>query len=632
MVDEWVRSGITHAVVSPGSRSTPMALALKRSNLMVHVKLDERSGAFFALGLAKATDKPVVILTTSGTAAAELLPAVVEAYHSLVPLIVLTADRPNDLRGIGQAQTIEQASIYGGFTRWRHDLGIADLGNQHAWRSIASRAVAESSSSPSGAGPVHLNLQFREPLTWALEEVRSAGLATEGRAGGAPWHRVLEPDGAGNCAPGVAERLVHAREMGARGVIIAGERSCRSPEDSSGLYNLAAWLGWPILADPISGLRSRQGEIDAVANAGTEIDADADAGTEIDADADPVVITFADAMLRKPEFAATMRPEIVIRFGRPWASKVVAGWLSASGASQFQLSDCWDWSDPYMTMEYLAITTAGRIWAEVSRQLGLGLGATKPDETWLRRWGLAEQTAAAAIENAVKVAGGDRLTEPEIAKAVASSVPSGGAVFMSSSMPVRDMEWFSGLQGKSIEFASNRGVNGIDGVVSSGLGFAGSGRFSQVAIVVGELAFLHDLSSVLSLCAKPRDLPHEMRIAIVVIDNGGGGIFSFLPQAGSLSEQEFGELFSTPQALSITDLLVSQGITVHEVRTRTELDDAILKCLPPSVPSNEDDEVAVNGIVGEPVAVIVCKTEGASNVSDHDRIISAVASALENLS
>ena len=309
LVDEWVRAGVRDAVVCPGSRSTPLALALsERGELRVHVRLDERGAAFYALGCALAGGRPAVVCTTSGTAAAELHAGVVEAHHAGVPLVVCTADRPPALHGVGAPQTIEQRGLYASAVGWSFEPGVPDASGAAGWRSIGARSVAEALSGPRGPGPVHLNLAFADPL------VGAAGDLPPGRAEGAPWHAVhpamREPSGEDLAAS-------IARWGRRRGLLVVGADG-GSPED---VYGLAEVLGWPVLADPRSGCRLRH-----AASVGA-----------------------ADAVLRDPAVRAALEPEVVVLLGAPWASKVLGAFVAESaghGASVVAVERWGRWSDP----------------------------------------------------------------------------------------------------------------------------------------------------------------------------------------------------------------------------------------------------------------------------------------------
>ncbi|MGH9081714.1 MAG: 2-succinyl-5-enolpyruvyl-6-hydroxy-3-cyclohexene-1-carboxylic-acid synthase, partial [Acidimicrobiales bacterium] len=310
LADEWVRSGVTDAVVCPGSRSAPLALALaERAELRVHVRLDERGAGFFALGLAMATGRPPVVCTTSGTAAAELHPAVVEAHYGRVPVIVCTADRPPELQGVGAPQTIDQRGLFGSAVRWSADPGVPVESTRRTWRALAARAVLEASAGPTGPGPVHLNLAFREPL------LAEAGPLPAGGADGRPSVRVgtapgtapgtvpgTAPGPAAGTAPGPggatgadAARTWHRR----RGVLVAGAGA--GPPEL--VLALAEALGWPLLADPRSGCRTDH----------------------------PAVVGAADALLRSEAVGTALRPEVAVVLGSPWTSKALGAWLAGAG-------------------------------------------------------------------------------------------------------------------------------------------------------------------------------------------------------------------------------------------------------------------------------------------------------------
>ncbi|HLH47502.1 MAG TPA: 2-succinyl-5-enolpyruvyl-6-hydroxy-3-cyclohexene-1-carboxylic-acid synthase, partial [Acidimicrobiales bacterium] len=308
LVDEWARAGLTDAVVAPGSRSTPLLAALAADGrLRLHVVLDERSAGFTALGLGLATGRPAPVVTTSGTAAVELHPAVVEADQAGVPLLAVTADRPPELHRVGAPQTVVQAGLFGGSVRFSADPGVADAATAGSWRSLASRAVLETTDHPAGPGPVHLNLHFREPLLGPASEL------PPGRPDGGPWHaaagrRALDPPA------GFVTRL--AAVAGDRGLVVAGAGA------GAAALRLGEVLRWPVLADPRSGARRPH----------------------------PLVVAAADALLRTDP-VRDWRPDHVLRLGRPWASKVLAQWLGAlpGEVTQVLVDPAGAWSDPERT-------------------------------------------------------------------------------------------------------------------------------------------------------------------------------------------------------------------------------------------------------------------------------------------
>ena len=558
LVDEWVRCGVTDAVVVPGSRSTPMALALTaRDDLAVHVHHDERAAAFIALGLGLATGRPAIVLTTSGTAAVELHPAVVEAHQARVPLLALTADRPPELFDVGAPQTVDQTHLFGRSVRWFAEPGPPVTEAAGTWRSLAARAVAEAVDGVGGPGPVHLNLAFREPL------VGEPGDLPRGRGDGRPWHTVggrrVTVDRAGT------ERLTELLDAD-RGLIVAGA-GCGDPQ---AVLALAGAAGWPVIADPRSGCRTEH----------------------------PAVVAHADALLRHPSTAEALVPEVVLRLGAIPASKVVGSWLRECGARQVVVA-AHGWPDPDRTAAHVvhadptaAVTALARL---VSRPQADG---------WAGRWVSAEAAASAAIDAALSSHG--EPTEPGVARSVAGGLREGATLVVSSSMPVRDLEWYGGLL-PGVRVLANRGANGIDGVVSTAVGVALANRESgaATAVLVGDVAFLHDSNALLGLGARGVDL------TIVVIDNDGGGIFSFLPQAAALDTDRFELLYGTPHGLDLASLAAVHGLSTVELAGAEDVGDAVAAM------------VSAGG-----VGLVLVRTDRSANVAVHDELHAAVAEAL----
>jgi 2-succinyl-5-enolpyruvyl-6-hydroxy-3-cyclohexene-1-carboxylate synthase len=556
-VDEWARAGLTDAVVCPGSRSTPMALALAADpRVRLHIVLDERSAGFFALGFGLRTGRPALVLTTSGTAAAELHPAVIEAHHAGVPLVVVTADRPPEAQGVGAPQTIDQAGLYGRALRWRSDPGVPDAAVAPGWRSWASRAVAEAGGRGGRPGPVHLNLAFREPL------VGQPGPLRPGRPGGAPWHRVAHGPGP---APAVVDELA-GRLSGRSGVIVCGAGT----GDPAAVHRLADGLGWPVLAGACSPARTPA----------------------------PATVAAFDAVLRHRPFADRARPHVVLRLGTLPASRVLADWLASSEAEQVLVSDG-AWIDPDLTAAAVVMAEPAAVCTALAAQ------APRPaPDRWTRRWAGAEVAAQRAI--GAVLAGHREPTEPGVARMLVSSLPPGTGLVVASSMPVRDVEWYASPRA-DIEVMANRGANGIDGTVSTVLGAAaGSGGRPTVGLL-GDLAFLHDGGGLLGAAGRGLDA------VIVVVDNNGGGIFSFLPQAASLPAPLVERLFGTPHGLDLVALAAVHGLTALEVDAAAHLAPALS-----------------SGLEAGGVTVIVVRTDRAANVTVHDEIHAAVAAALED--
>lgn len=481
LVDEWIRAGIAHAVVAPGSRSTPIALALaRRGEIAVRVVVDERSAGFLALGIGLATGTPALVVTTSGTAVAELLPAVVEAHHARVPLVVISADRPWESLAVRAPQTIDQPALFRGLTRYSAYPGVPDDGARHAWRSLASRAALDAQHHPLGPGPVHLNLAFREPLLGTEDEL------PPGRAVGAPWH-------AFDTAPG---GLAPLALVGSRGIVVAGAGA-----PPAGALHA---LGWPVLADPRSRARIEH----------------------------PLTVAAADELLRVPGFAEAHAPDTVLHVGEPWASRVVNDWLAASGAHHVVVDPHGAWPDPNRV--------AGRV---VRGPVAPVITAT-PDPTWADSWSRAESAAQRAID-AVLCLDDHVASEPALVRRLVREVPDGTTLLAASSMPIRHVEWL-GAPRSGLRVVANRGANGIDGLVSTAAGLATGGAAPVVALL-GDLAFLHDIGGL-------RAAVGVAGLRFVVLDNGGGAIFDFLPQSAELDAAIFERLFTTPHGLDIAAL------------------------------------------------------------------------------
>jgi 2-succinyl-5-enolpyruvyl-6-hydroxy-3-cyclohexene-1-carboxylate synthase len=559
LADEWARAGVSKACLAPGSRSTPLALALADDpRFRLHVHVDERSAAFFALGAAKATGVPTVVLCTSGTAAANFHPAVLEAHHSRTPLIVCTADRPPELRDTGAGQTIDQVGLYGGAVRWFCEPGVPDdrPGAGAVWRSIAARAATEASGPP--AGPVHLNLPFREPLVPTGAELVPA----PGRADGRLWtmtaRAARSPDRA------TIDRLARAVRENARGLIVAGWGTGASP---AAVERVATTAGWPVLADPLSGLRRG-----------------------------PHAVSTYEALLRVPGFADHHRPDLVLRLGAMPTSKLLTNWLAAD-VPQLLVDPDDAWLDPGRgAIERLAV--------DEEPLLAALDDALEPDAravtAWLDTWHAAEHLARSALDELLD--GWETLFEGRIARDVVDGLPDGATLLVASSMPVRDVEAFARPR-EGVRFLANRGVSGIDGFVSTALGAAAASRGPVVALL-GDLCLLHDINGLLGATGRDLDL------TLVVLDNDGGGIFSFLPQA-ELPEH-FELLFGTPHGVDLAALAAVHGVSADRVEKAGDL------------PAALDAAVAGGG-----VRLVIVTTERSDNVARHREAWAAVAAAFD---
>ncbi|MEX2107737.1 MAG: 2-succinyl-5-enolpyruvyl-6-hydroxy-3-cyclohexene-1-carboxylic-acid synthase [Solirubrobacterales bacterium] len=534
-VEELARCGLRHAVVSPGSRSTPLAVALWREpQIEVTVILDERSAGFFALGAAQASQAPVAILCTSGTAAANFHPAICEADESGIPLIALTADRPPELRGIGAGQTIDQLKLYGSSVRWFCEVGTHDDADDDGllhYRSTACRAFTTATGEPR-PGPVHLNLAWREPLApVAVEGAVTATdpLAVEGRDS-RPLMAVtkidLEPS-----AFLLDEMAGHIGDA-ISGVIVAGRQL--DPELREPLAHLARVSGFPILAEPTSQLRC---------------------GPH---DRSHVVATY-DLLLRDEHFARSVAPDFVLRFGAMPTSKPLRAWLAESGASEIAIDPYGGWNEP--TRRAAAILRADPAELAAGWAARLEKEPRRAPEAWID----AERAAGEAI--AAALAGGE-VSEPALHFALGQAHREGDLVYTASSMPIRDQEAFLPTAETDAIFLCNRGANGIDGLISAGIGAAhATGR--PTTVITGDLGLLHDIGALAAL----REV--ETPVRIVVINNNGGGIFHFLPQESALDNDTFEALLGTPRGVDVAKAADLFGLDYHRVDSLKSLPEAL---------------------------------------------------------
>jgi 2-succinyl-5-enolpyruvyl-6-hydroxy-3-cyclohexene-1-carboxylate synthase len=536
--EELARGGLRLAAISPGSRSTPLAVALWRQpEIEVSVIVDERSAGFFALGAAQASGEPMALLCTSGTALVNYHSAVVEADESAIPLLVLSADRPPELRGIGAGQTIDQIKTFGSSVRWFCEVGthLADDDGLLHYRSVACRALA-AARGEARPGPVHLNLPWREPLAPVpVQGGVTAGdpLALEGRVNRpltAVTHIDLEPS-----VFLLDEVAAHIGDA-ISGAIVAGRQL--DPELREPLAHLARVSGFPILADPASQLRCGPHDRSHV-------------------------VAGYDLLLRDDRFARSVAPELVLRFGEMPTSKPLRSWLVESGADQIVVDPHGGWNEP--TNRAAAIlradpTECASGWA--ARLEGLeGRERPLPD-----RWLEAEQAAQRALDDAFGAEEG--ITEPGLHRALGDAHRDGDLLYTASSMPIRDQETFLPSSATDVLFLSNRGANGIDGLVSSGIGAArASGR--PTTIVTGDLGLLHDLGGLAAL----RDVSTLVRV--VVIDNAGGGIFHFLPQEAAMPDDEFEALLGTPRGVDAAKAAALFDLPHRRLDSLGELPDAL---------------------------------------------------------
>jgi len=560
LVDEWARSGVTDAVIAPGSRSAPLSLALARDGrLRVFVVVDERSAAFRALGLGLATGRPAVLVCTSGTAAANFHPAVVEAAYARVPLLVCTADRPPELRDTGAGQAIDQTRLYGDAPRWFCDPGapVDEPGSGPTWRALACRAFAEAMGPP--AGPVHLNLPFREPLLPTGEPYTDA----PGRADGQPWTRST----VGTRAPRPADvaRVAELVRAHPRGLLVAGWGALVTPATGA---RFAAAAGWPVLADPVSQLRC----------------------------GDSAVSTY-ESLLRAPGFADAHRPDLVVRVGAALTSKVATAWLDPEVA-QVSVDPDDAWLDPRHAAGERVAVDAEALLGAVAAALGAPPAGTRE---WFDDWLRLERDARAAIDAVL-----DAPREPcegQVARDVAAALPPGSTLVVASSVPVRALEWCMAPR-EGLRILANRGANGIDGFVSTVIGVAHGGRGPTVGLS-GDLSFLHDANG---LNGEHR-LPDGASATLVVLDNDGGGIFSYLPPS---ELAEFEELFATPQHLDLVDVARAHGANAERIDDARKLVEVLASPAPSStgvrvfvVPLDRHASVARHREIWDAVAAVV---------------------------
>ncbi len=596
-VDELARCGMRAACTSPGSRSTPLVLALAHEpRLACHSHIDERCAGFFALGLAKASGLPVAIACTSGTAAAELLPAVIEAHEARVPLLLLTADRPPELRESGAGQTIDQIKLYGDAVKWFFEVGSHEASPERLrWmRTLACRAYARTLEERPGA--VHLNFPLREPLV-SDEPLPADG---SGRPHGQPY--VSRPPARLSTPEGM-EMLGELAGTSRRGVVVAGRHERHTPLGEAAAAFCAA-AGWPLLADPLSG--ARRGE---------------------------AAVAHYDALLRDGAFADGARPDLVLRVGELPTSKPLRGWLAGlRDVPQAVLDPEGGWQDPDGALSCsLALEPAAALWA-------LSDSPPTADSDWLSGWRSADERAAAAIlgvlsgtganpgalggaDTKAGVPGGagakpgaSSLSEPAVAAELGVLLPSEATLFVASSMPVRDIESFWPVRHDPPRVLCNRGANGIDGTVSSAFGVAAADD-GPVVLLIGDVALAHDIGGLLAHRRLGLDL------TIVLLNNEGGGIFDFLPVGRSATAHRDGlytEHIATPTGLDFAQAAELYGLGHELVEDVFAFRAALERCF-------EDDSERRAGI-------IEVRTERAANVELHRQAWEAVARALDETS
>ncbi len=601
-VDELARCGMRAACTSPGSRCAPLVLTLAREQrLRCYSHIDERCAGFFALGLAKASGLPVAVTCTSGTAVAELAPAAIEAFEARVPLLLLTADRPPELRENGAGQAIDQLKLFGDAAKWFFEVGTHDASDERLrWmRTLACRAYWTALEGRPGV--VHLNFPLREPLVIDGELPEDL----TGRAGGRPFvlrrtiavaigtdEALVEANptgrtgtaGASDTADTVNDRAddqgAHLRKLVAqtkRGVLVAGrhERSTPLGEAAAAFCEAA---GWPLLADPLSGARR---------------------GT--------AAIAHYDALLRDDTFAAGVVPDLVVRVGDLPVSKPLRTWLAGLGeVPQVALDPEGAWQDPASILaESLALEPAAALAELTASQPTASIPTADTD--WLAGWRTADEQAAEAILGALGTR--EELSEPAIATELGTLLPAEATLFVASSMPVREIETFWPARPDPPRVLCNRGANGIDGIVSSAFG-AAAGADGPVVLLIGDVALAHDIGGLLAA----RRL--ELKLTIVLVDNGGGGIFDFLPisHAPMAAEHEiYARHIATPTGLDFERAAALYGLAQERVESVPAFRAALERALSPQVGS----------------AILHAHTDRARNVELHRQIWAGIVRELD---
>jgi 2-succinyl-5-enolpyruvyl-6-hydroxy-3-cyclohexene-1-carboxylate synthase len=520
LVDELVRQGMRHAVVAPGSRSTPIALALLENPLVtVHVRVDERSAAYLALGIAKASGTVVPVLCTSGTAASYFHGAVMEADLSCVPLLVLTADRPPELHGIGANQTVAQQGLYGDAVRWAPLVQTPESSPDSVaiWRWLAREAAVRALGTRDGAGggPVHLNLPLREPLTATDDGIGfpyDLGLDHSRATQLSHTHRVSTRE--------LSRRLATA----SRGVIVAGGWAAG---DVDQLLAFADRVGWPVIAEPHS--NARHGRL---------------------------ALRSTDALLRDDSFVTEHRPDLVMVVGRVGLSRALLTWLGSVPHIVLSPDDKhWD------------VTSNAEAVISASPSLLNSLETRRADPLWSAEWLAASAAVSEAYDEILDAS--PTLTEPRVARDVAALIPDDAALVVSSSMPIRDLDLVMRPRSGPVVY-SNRGVSGIDGFVSTAQGVAiGGDHHGPTVALCGDLSLLHDINGLMP-SGEPRP-----DVTYVVINNDGGGIFSLLPQGSTVDPAAFERLFGTPHGLSIERVAAAYDVPHTLVTTAAELASAL---------------------------------------------------------
>lgn len=552
-IDELSNS-IKHVVISPGSRSTPISLLfVKHPDIEVHVNIDERSAAFYALGIAKATAEPVALVCTSGTAAANYYPAIVEANLSRIPLIVITSDRPHELRDVGAPQAIDQMHLYGNHVKWFSEMAIPEITDDSVQyvRNIARRSGLEASSHPKG--PVHLNFPIREPL---LPDMKHDYFEI-GRKHFANHHLYMD-GGKRMPSPSMMREIVNMLSDKKRGIIVCGE--IMDEEFRKQVVQLAQQLKYPILADPLSQLRKL------------------DYGIHI--------IDCYDTFLRVDEVIQGMRPDVIIRFGAMPVSKALTQYMKRSKDAMHIIVDGGvGWRDPIGLATYMVYSDETSFCESL-----LQFDIKREQSEWCEKWRKLNQVTKQGLRS---IENREKLNEGKVFTELSRLLPENTNLFVGNSMPIRDCDTFFFCHDGNYRVLANRGANGIDGIVSTALGVSVDGQ--PTVLVIGDLSFFHDLNGLLAAKMLKRN------ITIIVINNDGGGIFSFLPQA--TEKDHFEQLFGTPHGLNFSKVVAMYGGMFNTVQSWEQF-----------------EQVLQQSFMTEGLKVIEVVTNREENVAEHRKL------------
>lgn len=504
VVDELVRGGVRDAVLSPGSRSGPVALALAEADaaarIRLHVRVDERGAGFLAVGLIRSTGRPVAVVCTSGTAVANLHPAVLEAWHAGLPLLALTPDRPAELRGVGANQTTDHRGVLGHAVRWQGTVAASLPPRGAYWRSTVARALSVARATP---GPAHLNLELSDPLV----PTGDTQPTPPGRPRGEPWTMT---------AAQRTDAPVLRLDAATPTVVVAGDGAGTAPDE------VASRAGWPVLAEPTSGIWGA-----------------------------PSTIPAAPAVL-SPGFLARHRPRRVVVYGRPTLARPVLA-LMADDA-----------------IEVVVVPSRHAEWPDPGHRAAVVAGAVKPRGEprpgWMEQWRSAGAQAWMAMRSVL--AGTQWPPEPLVAAEVLAAVPPESPVLLGSSQPIRDIHLVAAPR-EDVHLHANRGLAGIDGSVSTAVGLA-LGYARPTYALLGDLTFVHDSTGLFIGSSEPRP-----DLTIVVVNNDGGGIFGLL-EPGALAQADLVDrVYATPLDADLAALSAAAGVEHVLATSRGELVDAL---------------------------------------------------------